>query len=84
MVAIGIGGKEFFLQPPDVIAAILYRIGVNQPCVKAKGRRNGLDNKFLQGTPQAGQALVTVIAIDDQLGNQAVIKGRDRMAGIEA
>src|SRR5262249_7696264 len=41
------------------------------------------DDDLAQAAAQAGDALVTVAAMNDQLANQAVIIGRDRIAGID-
>jgi len=70
-----ITGKELFLKPANVIAAILDGVGINKAFMQAKRGGNRLDNKLGQRAAQACQALVAVIAIDDQLGNQAVVIG---------
>ena len=53
------------------------------PVQRDGGAHTGND-EFLQRASQPHQAFVTRGAVDDQLGDHAVVMGRHRIAGIEA
>ena len=77
-----------FLEPADVVAAVKYRRRIDKPLVKIKRGRDRLDNEFRKRPLQPRQAMRPVIAMHDQLGNQAVViwavpnspnRGRNRL-----
>ena len=70
-------------QPVDVVAA-LEDVGLVQQVLEQRdGGLDAADDHLAQAALQAGHAFGAVAAVDDQLAGQAVVVGRDRVAGVE-
>ena len=70
-------------QPVDVVAALVDVCILEQGIEQRDRRVDAIHDKLGQGTVQACQRLGTVAAMHDQLADQAVVIGRDRIAIVE-
>src|ERR1700704_2769079 len=75
---------QVFLEPVDVVEAVgdvglLHQVGEQRD-----GRLDAFDHELGQTALQPHQALVAVLAVHDELADQAVVVGRDAVALVGA
>ena len=71
---------EKALEPVDVVVAAAELGIVDEALVQRDRRLDAADHVFGQRAAQAHHAFVAARAVDDQLGDQAVVVGRHRVA----
>ena len=74
---------EEMLEPVDVVVAVLH-VGVAHQ--RAEQRQRGVDaihDEFVERAAQAHQRLGPGAAVHDELADQRIIVGRDRVAGVD-
>src|SRR5262245_3547683 len=72
--------REPLLQPVDIVAAA-DDVGLLHEVAEQRNRRaDAVDHEFVEGPGEPHQALLPRPPMDDQLADQAVVIGRDRVA----
>ncbi len=82
--ATALGRRQPLLQPVDVVVPGDDVGIVDQLAEEGDRRLDPVDDEFVEGARQPPQALVAGAGVDDQLADQAVVVGRDRIALIDA
>jgi hypothetical protein len=67
----------------DVVVAVDESLLADDPPVQRDRGVDAADHEFLERAAQAHQAFVAGAAVHDQLADQRIVVGRDRIAGIE-
>src|SRR5690606_9193654 len=76
--------REKTLEPMDVVVSACNVRIVNQFPEQRQGGLDAIDHDLVERAAQAHQALVARAAVHDQLADQAIVIGRDAVAGIDA
>ena len=74
---------QILLQPVDGVVAVDDVGLAHQLLEQGDGGLDAADHQLVQRAAQAQQAFVAVLGMDDQLARQAVVIGRDAIAGID-
>src|ERR1700760_2468906 len=77
------GSPDEIFQPVNVVIAVDEFRSDRETLVQRYRRLDAADHIFLQRAAQPHQAFVAALAVDDQLGDQAVVKGRHLIAVVE-
>src|ERR1700749_4914077 len=77
------GSSDEIFQPVNVVIAVDEFRSDRETLVQRNRRLDPADHIFLQRAAQPHQAFVAALAVDDQLGDQAVVKGRHVIAVVE-
>src|SRR5271169_1781252 len=77
------GPPEEALEPVDVVIAVDEICGVDQSLMQWDRRFDAADHVFLERPAQPHQTFVAGLAMDDQLGDQAVVVGRHLVPLVE-
>src|SRR6266700_2690405 len=75
--------REVLLEPVDMVIAVDDRRLAHQCLKQRHGGLDAVDDEFVERAPQAHQGLGAGLAMDDQLADQRIIEGRDRVAVID-
>src|SRR6185436_15724384 len=76
------GALQPLFQPVDVVAAV-DDVGFVDEALEERDRGfDAVDDEFAERAAQAHQALGAVLAVDDELADQAVVMRRDAVAGV--
>src|SRR5690348_3300526 len=70
-------------QPVDIVFGVDELKDGDEALMERDRGLDAVDHELLQRALEAHQALVAALAVDHQLGNEAVVVGRDPIARIE-
>ena len=78
------GPIDEFFEPMNIIVTVHEIGGPHQAQVERDRGVDPVDDTFIQRAAKAHQAFVAVLAVDDQLGNHAVVVGWHPVARIKS
>ncbi len=77
-----VGGQELF-QPVDIVVAGDDVGFLDQALEERQRGLDAIDDELIDGATQALQAFLAGAAVDDELADQRVVVGRDRVALVD-
>src|SRR5262245_37801316 len=74
---------EELLEPADVIIAVDDVLLAHQRAEQRQRRLDAVDDELVERALEPHQALTAGLAVDDQLADEGIVIGRDRIAVID-